>query len=140
MVTRFSAFLVSIAMVVPCFAETNSLQEATGMITMAKPPYRFTLDGTTTSIQLEGNLPSRIPIKTRLWVKGRIKTEFKAATPNDGRAACWPDHWRIYMDVEKYHLISKPFEKPDTQESQNNSVDPISEPARDARGSRKGSQ
>ncbi len=135
---RFMTLLAGIAIIMPCVAATNDLQELTGMITMAKAPYRFTLDGTTTAIQLEGNLP-RLRIRTRLWVKGKLKTEFRAATTNPLAAAAWPDHWRVYMDVEECHHISKPFEKPKTKNSQNNSVDPISEPE-PKRGSRKGSQ
>ena len=124
---RFITFLAAIAMVVPCLGGTNDLQELTGMITMAKPPYRFTIDGTATSIQLEGNLPRRLPIRARLWVKGSLKSEFRAATTNPKAAACWPDHWRVYMDVDECHFITKSFEKPNTKKSQNKTSEHISE-------------
>jgi len=121
---RIPAALILVAMfTVPAFAEDECLQELTGVFSVVKWPYRLKIDGTNESIDLEGDVLKHIPSGTRVWVQGEIKTVLKEATPDDGRQASWPKHWRVFMQVKQVKIITKAFERPN--ESQNNSVEDI---------------
>ena len=95
--------LASLAIITPCRAES----ELTGVIEMAKYPYSFLVDGAQTHLPLRGNIPRALPLGTRLWIKGEIKSEFMPASPSRSR-----ETWRIYVEVEQYQITSNAFERP----------------------------
>ena len=73
---------------------------------MAKYPYSFLIDGTQTRLSLGGKTPIALPLGTRLWVKGEIKSELKPSTPDRIREA-----WRVYVDVTEYQIISNALKR-----------------------------
>ena len=93
---------VSMAIISPCWA----VSEMTGVIEMAKYPYSFLIDGTQTRLTLGGKTPTALPLGTRLWVKGEIKSELRPSRPDRSREA-----WRVYVDVDEYQIISNAFER-----------------------------
>ena len=74
---------------------------------MAKYPYSFLVDGTQTRLPLEGNIPTTLALGTRLWVKGDIKSELIPTSPSRSR-----ETWRIYVEVNRYEIITNAFEQP----------------------------
>ena len=101
---RFIPVMVVImAIISPCWAES----ELTGVIEMAKYPYSFLIDGTQTRFPLGGNIPTALPLGTRLWLKGEIKSELMPTSPSRSR-----ETWRIHVEVDRYEIISSAFEKP----------------------------
>jgi type II secretory pathway component GspD/PulD (secretin) len=103
-------------------ARELNLQELSGVLRKditALSPYRLELDGAaalvnlrgvTESIYLRGDDLKDVPDGTRIRVKGKIKSILLDSSVVS-RESPFPTHWHIFMVVEGWTKISKPFEK-----------------------------
>jgi hypothetical protein len=72
-------------------------------------PYLLNLPGGS-SIGLHGDILKSIPDGTRIWIRGEIHSRFYSS--NDPNSAMAPRVWHIFMDVETYEKIDKPYGLP----------------------------
>lgn len=72
-------------------------------------PYRLSVDGGG-SINLRGKMLETVPDGTRIWVSGRIRSIFYDNSSDPTPAM--PSQWHIFIHVERYERISKPYERP----------------------------
>ena len=104
--------------VLNCHAETNNLQELTGVFSVFKWPMELKIDGTSQSIDLEGDVLKGIPSGTRIWVQGEIQTVLMEAATNLNEQASWPKHWRVFIDVKSVMKIDHKFQRPKNAQNQ----------------------
>jgi len=108
--------LVAIVSFTPSsFAKDDSVSELTGIFRNPKNLYQLELigpHGGTRRIHLRGDMLKDVPEGTRIWVQGKIQTRLLNATKSEASVQ-WTRHWRIFMIVEEYRKISKPFERPE---------------------------
>ena len=100
---------VLLALAVPAWAAEAPPHELSGVLTKTVKhlsPYELKLDGMTGRFFLRGDVLKGVAPGTRVWVKGRIRTElFKPA-----RVSPFPVQWHIFMDVAEVRKIDRPFD------------------------------
>jgi len=72
-------------------------------------PYMLDIDGGQ-SIALRGDILEDIPDGTRIWISGELHSFFydNSSDPTPALAS----QWHIFMNVEMYEEITKPYEIP----------------------------
>ena len=108
------------------FTREHNLSELTGIYRRPKGFHQLELvgpHGGTRRFHLQGDMFKDVPEGTRIWLRGEIRTKLMEAT-KPGVSMPWVRHWRIIVVVREYQRISEPFERPRTQEPQNQGVQP----------------
>lgn len=119
---KLFAVLVLVALGSPCSAQDSGPSELTGIVRRNRfvSLYYLDVDGTKISLGLKGKVLRDLSDGTRVWVRGRIKSELYRQPP-PGYAGQISSHtqWHIFMQVSEFRRISEPFAIPREKEQQN---------------------
>ena len=90
----------------------NQGEQLTGLFKKnlkSNSPYRLELIGGA-FLNLRGKILENLKEDTMIWVTGQIHTQlYKSSSPE----AAMPTQWDVWMEVENFKEISKPFEIPE---------------------------
>ena len=93
-------------------SSTNDpLSELTGVLKRTKGHF-LVIDGSLNSIMLRSRDLKRLPDGTRLWIKGRIKSEL--VDPTEKGPSPFPKQWLVFMQVEEWVVTTERFEPPNS--------------------------
>ena len=102
------------ALALPCMAKNAEL---TGILRKADDtfsPFKLEIDGKTETIFLRGDVLKDMPVDKPVYVTGKIETQMIVQGAMLSRSV--DPHWQIFMRVEKWAKIKKPFERPKKSE------------------------
>jgi hypothetical protein len=97
----------------------DPLCELTGVLERTKGDF-LVIDGSLNTIMLQSPDLKRLAEGTRLWVRGRIKSEL--IDPAGPGPQAFPKQWQVFMQVEKLIAISERFERPKESRIKNATV------------------
>ena len=123
--TRSIPILLSLLAFLPvCLAGSSEGDELTGVYhaAVSKEPAHLEIDGHgfIRRLIVTGSALRTIPDRTRIWVRGTIKTKLYGSSVSAKQAnQAAPTQWFIFMAVDQVKRINDTFEIPEMKDKQN---------------------